>query len=238
MAVAKTYQNCDILCEPYAISGRKYVTVLYKGHEKQVRWYSDAEYAKMYGAPKDVSKDPYYKSQREILGFKNGYITIFKGNTYAVKDWFKENGATYRKWWGWSFGSDVAVPDKLPEGVEAIQLPWSAVAADHENLLPEDQVKAIVETYIYDTKDTEFLGKVGDKIDTYITVLKNVVSESYWGTSHIMTFEDEDGHILVWATSAKDWEVGDSYHIKGTIKDHKTYRGEKQTWLTRCRVVE
>ena len=238
MAVAKSYQNYKFLSEPFSVQSKMYITIDYKGTPKQVRWYSDHEYAKMYGTTVDKTKSPYYKSQKEVLGFKNGFITIFKGNTYPVKDWFKEMGATYRKWWGWAFASDQEVPAELPEGIEAVKLTWDMVGKDHESLLPDDQVKAAVESLIYDTKDTEFVGKVGDKVDLYVTVIKNSTSETYWGTSHIMTLEGEDGNIYVWATAAKDWEVGDAYHIKGTIKDHKTFRGEKQTWLTRCRVVE
>ena len=36
----------------------------------------------------------YNKSQREQLGFgEAGYIMICKGDTYAYKDWLKEQGA-------------------------------------------------------------------------------------------------------------------------------------------------
>ena len=50
--VAKSYQNMEIVSDVYMVSGRKYVKVRdNKGAEKQVRWYSDAEYAKMYGTP-------------------------------------------------------------------------------------------------------------------------------------------------------------------------------------------
>lgn len=50
MPVAKSYQSLEILCEPYVLDkGRQYVKVRTKnGENKQVRWYTDAEYAKMY----------------------------------------------------------------------------------------------------------------------------------------------------------------------------------------------
>ena len=47
MAVAKSYQNLEIVKEPYMANGRMYVQVkLGNGNTKQVRWYSDKEYAK------------------------------------------------------------------------------------------------------------------------------------------------------------------------------------------------
>ena len=33
-----------------------------------------------------------------------------------------------------------------------------------------------------------------------------------------------------------DGEVCDLFKVKGTVKEHSEYRGEKQTTLTRCKV--
>ena len=65
------------------------------------------------------------KPQREQLGFgKAGYIMICKGDTYAYKDWLKEQGACYRKWWGWAFASSIPLPE-LPAGITAVRIDWA-----------------------------------------------------------------------------------------------------------------
>ena len=101
MAVAKSYQELEIVGDVFVSSGRQYVNVKLKsGKLKTVRWYSDAEYRKMYpeAAAVDHSINPYYKPQKEVLGFTKGYITIFKGDTYSEIDWFRASIARYTRW--------------------------------------------------------------------------------------------------------------------------------------------
>lgn len=85
--VAKLYQNLEIVSkEPFWSEGKKYVEVkTSKGAIKVVRWYSDYEYAKLYKEEPDHSKDPFYRTQKSVLGFDKGYITIFKGDTLRQK---------------------------------------------------------------------------------------------------------------------------------------------------------
>ena len=49
---------------------------------------------------------------------------------------------------------------------------------------------------------------------------------------HIM--EDADQNVYVSTTAAKSWSEGTVHQIRGTVKDHKTYKNTKQTVLTRC----
>lgn len=92
MAVAKSYQALTQIGEPYELNGKMYVKVQAKSGAKQVRWYTDREYAKMYPEDKSVltsfgedkKKSPYWRSQKDVLGFEEGFIWIFKGDTYAT----------------------------------------------------------------------------------------------------------------------------------------------------------
>ena len=73
--VAKSYQTMTQVGEPYESAGKMYVQVKNEktGNIRQVRWYTEAEYAKMYG--EKVEKSPKeFKSQKQVLGFDNGYI--------------------------------------------------------------------------------------------------------------------------------------------------------------------
>ena len=83
MPVAKSYKELPICGEPYEKNKRMYVVVECKnGHRKEVRWYTEDEYAKMY--PEEEVKPQRLRSVKEVLGFSKGYITIFKGDTYAT----------------------------------------------------------------------------------------------------------------------------------------------------------
>ena len=78
MAVAKSFQSMKQITEPYLVSGRMYVKVQNPktGAERQVRWYTDAEYAKMYPDEAKPAESKILRTQKSVLGFDKGYITI------------------------------------------------------------------------------------------------------------------------------------------------------------------
>jgi hypothetical protein len=123
--VAKSYQSLKQIGEPYTKNGKQYVVVLNEktGNKREVRWYTDEEYVKYYGNKPDKAT----KSQKEVFGFDNGYITIFKGDTYSHLEWFRASIAKYNKLWGWAIASTESVPFDLPCGLEPIELQWDQV---------------------------------------------------------------------------------------------------------------
>jgi len=237
--VAKSYQNLEVLTEPYIVKNRKYVKVrTATGTEKQVRWYEDYEYKKLY--PEDF-KAPRenVKTQKEVLGFdQDGFITIFKGDTYPLKDWFKENGARYTKFWGWSFGSFAAMPSELPEGVTPLQLQWDAVGNEDGSLKVDSQVQAAVEELLCDDSVSTFIGNIGDKVEIELFIKKVIPLDGYYGVSMMHIMEDENENVFVWTTTARTLNVNTWYKVKGSIKDHRIYNHIKQTILTRCKAEE
>lgn len=240
MAVAKSYQDLEIVGEVFVSSSRQYVNVKMKsGALKTVRWYSDSEYRKMYPevAAVDHSNDPYYKPQKEVLGFTKGYITIFKGDTYSEIEWFRASIARYARWWGWYIISTEEVPEDLPEGITPVQLPWELVGQEDGKLKPEHLVKEAVESIIYDESESEYIGSIGERLDLYLTVERAIELDGAYGRSTMHIMRDDCGNMFVWTTAAKSWSAGTEHHIKGTVKDHRTYKGEKQTVLTRCITV-
>lgn len=233
--VAKSYQNLEQVGEPYESNGRMYVKVrTNSGALKQVRFYTEYEYKRMYPSEKITEK---FKNHKQTLGFDNGYITIFKGNTYNHKEWFKASTARYSRYWGWYFVSTENLPKDLPEDVEAIRLPWELIAPNDE-VLPEDQVKKIVEELIYDADPSEYVGEIGERLKLKLLVEQVRETEGYYGVSNMHTMRDEDGNVFMWATTAKYLEPEHWYTMTGTVKDHKMFRNTKQTWLTRCLSVK
>ena len=241
MAVAKSYQDLEIVGDVFASSGRQYVNVKLKsGKLKTVRWYSDAEYRKMYpeAVAADRSTDPHYKPQKEVLGFTKGYITIFKGDTYSEIEWFRASIARYARFWGWYIISTEEVPADLPEGITPIQLPWGLVGQEDGNLKPEHLIKEAVESILYDESESEYVGSIGDRLKLFLTVERTIDLDGAYGHSTMHIMRDDCGNLFVWITASKSWSAGTEHHIKGTVKDHRKYKNECQTVLTRCLEVK
>lgn len=236
--VAKSFQNMEIIGEPFISNNRKYVNVKNPktGKIRQVRWYSENEYNKMYPEEslKNHKNDRFYKSQKEILGFSKGYITIFKGDTYKELDWFRASNAKYTRWWGWYIVSEEEVPADLPIGIEPVQLPWDLVGQENEKLKPDHVVQEVIESLIYEPSASKFIGSIGERLELFVTVEKTIELEKGYGTCRMHLMRDEEDNLYVWTTSAKCWSVGTEHHIKGTVKNHKKYKNECQTILTRC----
>lgn len=239
--VAKSFQSMTQLTEPYAVGDKMYVDVKNEktGTVRKVRWYTDKEYAKLYPGEKiPVSEDTIKVSQKNALGFQYGYITIFKGDIEANAEWFEKSIARFCRWWGWYIVSTDTIPMDLPTGIQPIELKWDAVGNDDGNLKSESQVTAAVNQLLYEPGVSEYVGKVGDRLDLHVTVTKCFVGDGSYGSYTVHTFEDANGNVYVWTTTSKSWNKGSVLHIRGTVKEHKTYKNVKQTILTRCMVVK
>ena len=234
--VAKSYQNMKIVHEPFRKNGRMYVEVKNsKGTIKQVRWYTEDEYAKMY--PEDKTKDSCYRPQKYVLGFEEGYITIFRGVKEEHEEWFKQSICRFAKWWGWYVPSTKEVPADLPSGVEPVKLYWDPMGNEKEWLREEKVVLAHVQATLYPIKSKSISqGKIGDRIERVLTIEENIEIENkrFNSKSNVHYMRDSEGNLYMWKTSAKSWPVGASKTVRGTVKDFDTYKGEIVTILTRC----
>lgn len=89
---------------------------------------------------------------------------------------------------------------------------------------------------------SNYVGEIGDKVELRLTLVGEFYYEThitYRGETHwIYKFEDSDGNMYVWnTTSYPHIDKGNEYLIKATVKDHKEYKGVKETYLTRCRIA-
>ena len=147
----------------------------------------------------------------------------------------EKSAARYAVWWGWYFISTIDLPEDMPEGLIPIQLPWKLVGNENGKIKSAKEIQTAVTSIIYDAGTSEWVGAIGDRIEMEVSVLRAIDKESYYGgiaTTHIM--RDFDGNEFVWTTSSKHWAENSIKRIRGTIKDHRTYNGQKQTILTRC----
>ena len=237
MPVAKSYQKLEINGEPFVENGRMYVNVVTAaGAQKKVRWYSEAEYAKMYPEEAVIKR---LKPLKNILGFDKGYIHIVCGESYDHKDWIKEKGGRYNNYFGWYFISDINVDTiAFPEGIDVKKVLWENVAINDETLKPEKEITAYMDSILYPSDESEFVGTVGERVIVEVIVEKNITLEGYYGIQHMHIMRSDDGNVFVWTTTTKDWAVGSKKNIRGTVKEHKTYKNTKQTVLTRCSEVK
>jgi hypothetical protein len=89
----------------------------------------------------------------------------------------------------------------------------------------------------------KFFGNVGERIVVTGTVtgLISFTAPSFYGkngvaTKFIWKIVDAQGNLFVWFTELGNVDKGSVVVLKGTIKEHKTYNGECQTVLTRCKI--
>lgn len=95
--------------------------------------------------------------------------------------------------------------------------------------------------------DSQYVGTIGEKFsDWELTYNGSFGFESVYGYTHVLKFLDKDGNSIVWysskgiesITNSFNIKIGDKINLKGTIKDHKDYKGEKQTLITRCKLTK
>ena len=91
---------------------------------------------------------------------------------------------------------------------------------------------------------SKHVGQIGERITVNATYDHSAWFDFKLGwsteTMYIHTFKDHDGNALIWKTSSTslpNLEEGALVQLTGTVKDHNEYKGEKQTVLTRCKVI-
>lgn len=237
--VAKSYQNLEQVTDEYSVNGKQYVKVrMTNGSIKQVRAYSEAEFRKYNPEVKIIQKA---KSQKDIFGFgEQGFIWIFKGDTYAALDWFRMQPTRYAEYFGWYLPSDIEMPQPIPSGVEPIKLYWDKVCDEDEiHLRDKAEIKAYIETLIYDPGTSEWVGNIGERLTMPLTCTRIMHFMNAYGESTMFQFETDDGDVCIWSTqTSKNIKENHRYMISGTVKQHTIYRNTKQTQLTRCTIKE
>lgn len=81
------------------------------------------------------------------------------------------------------------------------------------------------------------VGSAGDRVDFDAETIFVMAKDGYYGTTTIIKLRDDAGNVYTWfASGSKDVERGQRYTVRGTVKKHDEYRGEKQTIITRCKL--
>ena len=245
--VAKSYTDWTRETEPYEVNGRMYIKVRSpKGVSKQVRAYTEQEYQKLYGKPALAPVQPdgdiaLPHKVKNILGFQEGYIWIFKGDIEQAEYWFsKTPECRFHVTWGWYIVSTETVPFDMPSCIQTVQLPWEKIGNADGTLLPKDTVQSVVDELIYGGHPSQYQGSIGERLDVTATLTAIIdLGATQYGTSRMFCFTDANQNEYTWITGVnKPWSIDDMLKLRGTVKNHEVYKNIKRTVLTRVMEVK
>ena len=185
-----------------------------------------------------------------------GLAWVVMGNTFEIKDQLKAAGARWDNTFGWHFDHEVV---EFPTVRISIEDKITRLSMEYQEETYEDKIGHYwadgtldfgdewpITLYIKELREkweadnapkTEWYGSIKDKVDLKVKLVRRGNYDTMYGTTFVYTFEDAQGHQLVWKTGTwLEQEVGSQVIVKGTIKAHTEYKGTKQTELTRCKV--
>lgn len=163
-------------------------------------------------------------------------------NSYEIKDQLKENGFRFDRDLGWYNTHS----EQVPAGFSLTSVPFDDLF-DWDwftrRISVKDDAKKVADAAknaAAPKSNSEYVGEIKERLrDLQVVYVKSREVDGYYGVTTIYTFKTGE-NILTWFSSGKglpqDINVGDSFLLTGTVKDHKEYNGVKQTVLTRCLV--
>jgi len=89
------------------------------------------------------------------------------------------------------------------------------------------------------TKESNFVGEVKGRLKDVSLLLEKIIylGCGSFGPSYLHLLKDADGNAFSWITGNKvEAAEGTKLTVDATVKDHKVYKGTKQTVLTRAKV--
>ena len=240
--VAKSFESYEVLGSAYEKSnGKQYIKVRNPktGIEREVRWYSNAEYKKLY--PDAFVLEDKRVNHRKILGFgEKGWITIFRDVSEENEGWFNRCSVTrYHTWWGWYIVSDDDIPDDLPADTEPITLYWDSVKADEVQMKSKNEVETVINSLKFpEASISRPVGIIGDKMNIYAKVVRINQMTTQYGKKEVYILKDQESNVYQWTTDAGKLKKNEWSNLKVKIKDHSTINGVITTIIWYCTVED
>ena len=239
MAVAKTYEHMEIQGEPFKENGRMYVNVLTQKGLKKVRWYSDAEYQRMYPESEVKENDIMDFNARSAFGFGDlGYITLYKGSEANMEEFVESHHEFFRHnlTFGYYTPSRISTSG-LPNTLVPVQLTWDEVKDHDDRMKPHDVVKKYVDSLLIldGNSESKYQGAKDEWLQKEVKITEKVSKENHFGTKHTYTLEDSEGNRYVWETGTKDYPTDATVSLKMKVKEHKEIGNTKVTVVWYCK---
>ena len=236
MAVAKSYEKMELIGDPFQENGRMYIYVSAPKGQKKVRWYSDAEYQRMYPNA-IIEHDIMDFNAKHMFGFEEtGYITLYKGDD--VEEWANEDRTHI--YYNLTFGFYTPGRFPLPHlniGIKPVRLMWEDVVAHDDRMKPHSEVQKIVANKLGIVNNSQYQGKINDWLQKKVVVKEKKSNETHFGTKHTYVLEDSDGNTYIWETGAKDFACAETVSLKMKVKEHKEINGIPTTVVWYCKVM-
>ena len=242
MAVAKTYAKMEISGEPFMENKRMYVNVVSPKGLKKVRWYSDAEYRRMY--PGEVVESGKHNimdfNARHAFGFGDlGYIWIYRGNERSLEQFVESHHESFRRnlTFGYYTPSHISVCN-LPDSITPIRLNWEQVMDHDDRMKSHEEVRKMIEELLYEESASKYQGEVNDWLTKKVYVREKKTADTRFGDKHTYSLVDAEGNTYVWETGAKNYACDTTVSLKMKVKEHKEINGEKVTVVWYCKEVK
>lgn len=193
----------------------------------------------------EQQRQEYAKNATESLekwGIPEGKLFLILND--SDRDSIKAAGGRFEIRLGWYIGRPV-------DGMETMEVEISKVFRQndwgrYEVSASKDEVDAIKVAEMEKRHPMNWIGEVGKRMTIPATYMYSAHFEVKafvgYGTEimYIHNFRDENGNQLVWKTGRGLGDTcveGDKVSLTGTVKEHSEYKGQKQTILTRCKIV-
>ena len=172
-----------------------------------------------------------YDSENPLIWLVGG------GNTYQIKDFLKSSGCKFCSELGWYNTHTFEVPESYGlVSINFFDVYDYMLFGNYVKI--KDNAREVAEAALSPLtpeSHSEYLGEIKERLRNIEATITDIrTTEGAYGTITIYTFKNEE-NVLVWfSSSCKDIKVGEKILLTGTVKDHKTYKGVKQTYLSRC----
>lgn len=174
-----------------------------------------------------------HPAQKLAMGFVDDKIHVVAvENTYELREQIKAAGGRFDVVFGWYFSEpheefntvEITAEEALYEE------PWG-------NLAWRSDIGEIVEAKLPPKPVSHHIGQIGEKVELTVSHIRTGSYETRFGITHVYTFKDEAGNVLVWKTGSSCSFPEGMFRLGGSIKEHSEYNGVDQTVLTRCKIL-
>ena len=175
-------------------------------------------------------------------GFNEAGITYvyIADDSYNRKDELKAAGWRYHALVGWHNG-EINVPYN-EEDIYILDADTAVEFGMYGDGAWKYSVKEVIakaKASLKAESRSEWVGKIGERLQDISVTLTSIYGyNNKFGYSQVVKFETENKDELVWFTSSVILaKIGEKRILKGTVKKHDLYKGNKVTILTRCKII-
>lgn len=166
---------------------------------------------------------------------ENGITYCITGNTYANKEYLKEQQCKYSPLLKWHCEQTINVPNNC----NIIEIKFNDIYEWNEQFqkpLLFENAETLISRALNPTATYKFLGNIGQRIYDLPVKYKSSYSfvSRYGQFTYIHTFETDENKIIWFTTKEIKYQLDECLSLTGTIVQHQNYKGDNTTIVNRC----